>query len=168
MTVKHSLLGLLAESPGTGYALKQRYEDRTGAMWPVNIGQVYKTLARLDSDGLVARAGGDETALFELTDAGRAELSEWLAEPVPVTGLRDELVVKVLLALGTPGVDGSKIVQQHRRAVTDELQRVTRTRSDDDLIWALLVDSLVLRLDAVLRWLDRCEARLQKRAGRRT
>ena len=71
MTVKHSLLALLAESPGTGYALKQRYEERTGALWPVNIGQVYKTLGRLEQDGLVAHAEGDENALFELTELGR-------------------------------------------------------------------------------------------------
>jgi DNA-binding PadR family transcriptional regulator len=165
MTVKHSLLALLAESPGTGYALKQRYEERTGALWPVNIGQVYKTLARLEQDGLVAHPRGDDSAPFELTESGRAELSAWLVEPVPMAGLRDELVVKVLLALGTPGVDGRQVVQQHRRAVVEETQRITRTRQGDDLTWALLVDSVVLRLDAVMRWLDRCEARLAQHDG---
>lgn len=167
MTVKHSLLALLAEAPGTGYALKQRYEGRTAALWPVNIGQVYKTLARLEHDGLVVHANGDEAAPYELTDAGRVELSDWLIEPVPMAGLRDELVVKVLLALATPGVDGVKVVQHHRRAVIEETQQITRTRSDQDLTWALLVDSLVLRLDAALRWLDRCEARLGQQARSR-
>jgi len=167
MTVKHSLLALLAESPGTGYALKQRYEMRTGVLWPVNIGQVYKTLGRLEQDGLVAHAEGDENALFELTELGRAELSGWLVEPVPMAGLRDELVIKVLLALGTPGVDGLEVVQHHRRAVIEETQRITRTRHDQDLTWTLLVDSLVLRLEAAMRWLDRCEARLAQQAGGR-
>lgn len=164
MTVKHSLLALLAQAPGTGYALKQRYEDRTGALWPVNIGQVYTTLGRLERDGLVTHAGGDESAPYELTERGRAELSGWLLEPVPTTGVRDELAVKVLLALGTPGVDGMAIVQHHRRAVIEEMQRLTRTRNDGDLTWSLLLDSLVLRLDAVLRWLDRCEARVAQHA----
>jgi DNA-binding PadR family transcriptional regulator len=168
MTVKHSLLALLAESPGTGYALKQRYEERTGALWPVNIGQVYKTLGRLEQDGLVARPRGDENAPFELTGTGRAELSDWLVEPVAMAGMRDELVIKVLLAVGTPGVDGREVVQHHRRAVIEETQRITRTRQDEDLTWTLLVDSLVLRLDAVMRWLDRCEARLaRQQAGGR-
>jgi DNA-binding PadR family transcriptional regulator len=163
MTVKHSMLALLAESPATGYALKQRYEERTGALWPVNIGQVYKTLSRLETDGLVAHADGDESAPFELTAAGRAELSGWLIEPVPQAGMRDELVVKVLLALGTPGVDAQQVIQHHRRAVIEETQQITRTRRDQDLTWTLLVDSLVLRLDAVTRWLDRCEARIAQR-----
>lgn len=170
MTVKHSLLALLAESGSTGYGLKQRYEQRTGALWPVNIGQVYKTLARLEQDGLVEHAGGDEAAAYELTEAGRAELSDWLMEPVPLSGQRDELVVKVLLALATPGIDGLRVVQHHRRTLMEESQQVTHTRKgsdDDDLIWALLVDSLVLRLDATMRWLDRCEARLERKARSR-
>jgi DNA-binding PadR family transcriptional regulator len=167
MTVKHSLLALLAESPGTGYALKQRYEERTGALWPVNIGQVYKTLGRLEQDGLVVHAQGDENAPFELTELGRAELGGWLVEPVPMAGTRDELVVKVLLALGTPGVDGREVVQHHRRAVIEETQRITRTRDDQDLTWTLLVDSLVLRLEAVMRWLDRCVAPHAQQAGGR-
>jgi hypothetical protein len=82
-----------------------------------------------------------------------------------MAGLRDELVVKVLLALGTPGVDGRQVVQHHRRAVIEETQEITRTRRDDDLTWTLLVDSVVLRLEAVMRWLDRCEARLARHDG---
>jgi DNA-binding PadR family transcriptional regulator len=167
MTVKHSLLALLAESPGTGYSLKQRYEERTGALWPVNIGQVYKTLGRLEQDGLVARAADDEGGLFELCDEGRAVLSEWLSEPVPMTGVRDELVIKVLLAFGTPGLDGREVVQHHRRAVIEQTQEITRTRQGDDLTWTLLVDSMVLRLEATIRWLDRCEARLEAQARSR-
>ncbi len=148
MTVKHGLLALLAESPGTGYALKQRYEERTGALWPVNIGQVYKTLGRLEQAGLVAHADGDDSTLFQLTSAGRATLLAWLVEPVPVSEVRDELVVKVLLALGTPGIDSTEVIQHHRRAVIEQTQQITRTRQDQDRTWALLVDSMVLRLEA--------------------
>ena len=168
MTVKYSLLALLAESPGTGYGLKQRYEERTGALWPVNIGQVYKTLSRLEQDGLVGHADQVENGLYQLTKAGKIELTTWLVEPVAVTGLRDELVLKVLLALGTPGVDSAEVVQRHRRSVIEQTQQITRTRQDDDLTWTLLVDSMVLRLEAAMRWLDRCEARLAQQAkGRR-
>ena len=168
MTVKHSLLSLLAESPATGYGLKQRYEERTGALWPVNIGQVYKTLGRLEDEGLVGREAGDDNALFTLTSAGRSTLIDWLVEPVSTAGVRDELVVKVLLAVATPGVDGMDIVQRHRRALIEQTQQITRTRqNDDDLTWTLLVDSMVLRLEAALRWLDRCEARLAQQGGAR-
>jgi DNA-binding PadR family transcriptional regulator len=174
MTVRSSLLGLLAESPATGYGLKQRYEERTGALWPVNIGQVYKTLARLEGDGLVTRGGdgGDDASPYELTERGRDELAGWLVEPVEVAAGRDELVVKVLLACGTPDLDGLDVIQRHRSALVEELQRITHgrgTSGDKDLTWLMLMDALVLRLDAAIRWLDRCEARLAsagKEAGR--
>jgi DNA-binding PadR family transcriptional regulator len=165
MTVKHSLLALLAEEPGTGYALKQRYEERSGELWAVNIGQVYKTLARLEEGGLVLHDGAEGGGVYRLTEAGERDLTGWLSEPVDVAGPRDELVVKVLLGLGTPGVDARQLVQHHRRALVEQAQRLTRMRGGDDLTWALLVDSLVLRLDAAMRWLDRCEDRLGARAG---
>ena len=165
MTVKHSLLALLAEEPGTGYALKQRYEERSGDLWLVNIGQVYKTLARLEGEGFVVHDDSDESGVYQLTEAGRADLTGWLAEPVDIAGPRDELVVKVLLSLGTPGVDAPQLVQHHRRLLLEQTQRLTRMRGGDDLMWTLLVDSLVLRLDAAIRWLDRCEERLEGRPG---
>jgi hypothetical protein len=49
--------------------------------------------------------------------------------------------------------------------VIEESQRITRTRRGEDLTWTLLVDSVVLRLEAVMRWLDRCEARLAQHEG---
>lgn len=162
MTVRSSLLALLAEAPATGYGLKQRYEARTGAMWPVNIGQVYKTLNRLEQDGLIARRG-TESEPYELTEAGRTVLSDWLFEPVPAAAEKDELMVKVLLACGTPGINVLDVIQRHRSALVEELQQMTRSRGsvdDPDVTWLMLVDSLVMKLDAAIRWLDRCEARL--------
>ncbi|HEX6239032.1 MAG TPA: PadR family transcriptional regulator [Acidimicrobiales bacterium] len=161
MTVRSSLLALLAEAPATGYGLKQRYDERTGALWPVNIGQVYKTLRRLQEEGLVSRHGGD-SAPYELTAAGRRDLSEWLTEPVPPVADRDELTVKVILACATPQIDAVEVIQRHRSALVEELQQVTRSRgaADENTTWLMLTDALVLRIDAAIRWLDRCEARL--------
>ena len=88
-----------------------------------------------------------------------------MAGPFRWTGMGEGLVVRVLRALGTPGVDGRGVVQRHRRAVIEETQQIPRTRQDGDLTWTLLVDSLVLRLEAAMRWLDRCEARLAQQAG---
>lgn len=168
MTVRSSLLALLAEAPATGYGLKQRYDERTGALWPVNIGQVYKTLRRLEEEGLVARRGDGDAAPYELTRSGRTELADWLVQPVPAATERDELVVKVLLACGTPELDAVEVIQRHRSALVEQLQQLTRSRGetgDGDLTWLMLVDALVTRLDAAIRWLDRCEARLTRAAA---
>ncbi|MGI8759500.1 MAG: PadR family transcriptional regulator [Acidimicrobiales bacterium] len=165
MTVRHGLLALLAGGASHGYELKQAFEERTGSLWPLNIGQVYTTLSRLERDGLVAGLDGGprDRRPYELTDAGRAELDDWVLRPVDQAGGRDELVVKVLMALATPGVDGPSVLQHHRRALVEEMQRYTRLRAGADpaadLDWLLTVDALVLRAEAMVRWLDQCEAR---------
>src|SRR5215203_3185922 len=104
MSVKHALLALLERGPRHGYGLKHEFEARLGQAWPLNVGQVYTTLARLERDGLVApepQAGDDgERRAFRITGAGRAALAEWLSAPVPRELLaRDELRVKVVAAL---------------------------------------------------------------------
>lgn len=168
MSVRHGLLALLAGGASHGYELKQAFEERTGSLWPLNIGQVYATLARLERDGLVeGLEGGDrDRRPYELTEAGRAELDDWLLRPVEQSGSRDELVVKVLMALATPVVDGPVVVQHHRRALVEEMQRYTRLRAGADpvadLDWLLTVDAMVLRAEAMVRWLDQCEGRLAR------
>jgi DNA-binding PadR family transcriptional regulator len=168
VSVRHGLLALLAGGSSHGYELKQAFEDRTGSLWPLNIGQVYATLARLERDGLVeGRDEGDrDRRPYELTAAGRAELDDWLLRPVEQSGSRDELVVKVLMALATPVVDGPAILQHHRRALVEEMQRYTRLRAGADpvadLDWLVTVDAMVLRAEAMVRWLDQCEGRLAR------
>ena len=53
MSVRHALLALLSEGPKYGLQLRQEFEERTGDVWPLNVGQVYTTLQRLERDGLV-------------------------------------------------------------------------------------------------------------------
>jgi DNA-binding PadR family transcriptional regulator len=169
MSVRHGLLALLSHGPTHGYQLKQSFEERTGALWPLNIGQVYTTLARLEREGLVTKLDEDERdrTPYELTEGGRTELDRWIAQPVEAGG-RDELVTKVLMALEVPGVRMADVLQRHRRALIEQLQRYTRLKADADptrdLSWLLTVDALVLRLEAMIHWLDQCEGRLA-RAG---
>ena len=170
MSVRHGLLALLSQGPSHGYQLKQSFEERTGALWPLNIGQVYTTLARLEREGFVTRLDEDERdrTPYELTNEGRAELDHWITQPVEATDARDELVTKVLMALDVPRVRMAEVLQGHRRALIEELQRYTRLKADADptrdLRWLLTVDALVLRLEAMIHWLDQCEGRLA-RAG---
>ncbi len=168
MSVRHSLLALLSEGPKYGLQLKQEFEARTGEVWPLNVGQVYTTLQRLERDGLVESDGTDEGPQkdFRITPAGRDELSVWLRTPPDsATPPRDELVIKVLVALRVPGVDVVELAQVHRRHLVQMMQRYTRLKEDaaeDDLALALVVDAEIYRLDAVIRWLDGAVARLNR------
>ncbi len=172
MSVRHALLALLSEGPKYGLQLRQEFEARTGEVWPLNVGQVYTTLGRLERDGLVAsdEPDGDDgrQKRFHITGPGEHELSSWLTTPSEVASPpRDELVIKVLVATGVPGVDVADIIQAHRRHLVELMQQWTRLKNDEaehDLNLALVVDAELFRLDSAVRWLDAAGARLARAA----
>jgi DNA-binding PadR family transcriptional regulator len=169
MTIRHAMLALLSEGSKYGFQLAQEFEAGTGEMWPLNTGQVYTTLQRLERDGLVE---SDDTLDdgpqkgFHLTDDGRAELDRWLQTPPDTsTPPRDELVIKVLVALRIPGVDAASLVQSYRRHVIQAMQQYTRLKEDaheDDIALLLVADAEIFRLDAVVRWLDAADSRIAR------
>ncbi|HEU4675334.1 MAG TPA: PadR family transcriptional regulator [Motilibacteraceae bacterium] len=170
MSIRQGLLALLAEQPRYGYQLRAEFEARTGATWPLNVGQVYSTLSRLERDGLVtATDGGDEGQIvYAITDEGRVAVEAWFASPVERTSPpRDELAIKLALAVTVPGVDVARVVQQQRTATLRALRDYTKVKAragEEDLAWLLVVDALIFQAEAEVRWLDACEERLA-RAG---
>ena len=167
MSVPHSLLAILAEHPAHGYGLKARFEESTAGAWPLNVGQVYATLARLERDGMVAAGGlpDGQRQAWRITPAGRERLTAWYRSPVALDPPpRDELAIKVLLALGADRAEVQPILQCQRVATMERLQELTRLKARADpaseLPWLLLLDALVLKAEAEIRWLDLCEARL--------
>jgi DNA-binding PadR family transcriptional regulator len=172
MSVKHGLLTLLGRGPLHGYQLRTEFERSTGGTWPLNIGQVYSTLARLERDGLVSPVeGGDESQrLYEITDAGRHELLRWFASPVSGEPARNEVAIKLAFAATSPDCDVAEVVQIQRRATIKALQDFTRARerAGNDLSWQLVAESLIFAAEAQVRWLDHCEAKVVRAARQRT
>jgi DNA-binding PadR family transcriptional regulator len=170
MSVRYGLLALLGREPMHGYQLRTEFERSTGLTWPLNIGQVYTTLSRLNRDGLVEETDLAEEpgkVVYRITDAGRAELTTWFATPVaPADHPRDELAIKVALALHTPGVDVPAVLQAQRTATLRKLRELTRlkTKADDsaDDAWPLVLDLMIFRTESEARWLDHSEARLAR------
>ncbi len=178
MSVRQALLTLLEQEPMYGYQLRVEFESRTGSTWPLNIGQVYTTLSRLERDGMVEGAGSDDEGhvMYRITDAGRAEVATWFTTPVARTQPpRDELAIKLALAVTVPGVDLHAVIQGQRSATIGALQDYTRlkraanAKQDDPagMAWSLVLDSLVFAAEAEIRWLDHCEARLRRVARER-
>ncbi|WP_449374567.1 PadR family transcriptional regulator [Arthrobacter psychrolactophilus] len=184
MSIKHSLLALLQESPRYGYQLRGEFEERTGSTWPLNIGQVYTTLDRLERDELVEKDGddGEGHVIYSITAAGRAEVMSWFAQPVAASNPpRNELAIKLALALTLADVDVPAVVQAQRTASMRLLQDYTRQRraaasnagtqlsrdpgtgDPKDAAWLLVLDSLIFTTEAELRWLDHCEGWMAKR-----
>jgi DNA-binding PadR family transcriptional regulator len=171
MSVRHALLALLSEGPKYGLQLREEFEARTGEVWPLNVGQVYTTLGRLERDGLVESDGtGDDgpQKRFRITADGEQELATWLRTPPDLASPpRDDLVMKVLVALRVPGTDVQQVIQVHRRYLVQLMQQWTRIKEDEgesDLGLVLVVDAELFRLDAVIRWLDTADGRLKRAA----
>jgi DNA-binding PadR family transcriptional regulator len=173
VSVRHALLALLIEGPKYGLRLREEFEAGTGEVWPLNIGQVYTTLQRLERDGLIASDDDDERdspqKRFRITPEGTRELASWLRTPPDMSSPpRDELVIKVLVALRVPGTDVHEVIQAHRRYLVELMQQWTRIREADagrDLALQLAVDAELYRLDAVARWLDAADGRIKRAAA---
>lgn len=171
MSIRHALLALLSEGPKYGLQLREEFETGTGDVWPLNVGQVYTTLQRLERDGLVESDDAAEEGPqkgFRITSAGERELAGWLCTPPDLSSPpRDELVIKVLVALRVPGVDVHDVIQVHRRYLVELMQQWTHLKEDEaefDLNLALVVDAELFRLDSVVRWLDSADGRLKRAA----
>ena len=170
MSVRQSLLAILDQGACYGYQLRAEFERRTGSTWPLNVGQIYNTLDRLERDGLVAKGDTDEQGhvFWEITDAGRADVRDWLAAPVvrPASA-RDELAVKLAVAATLPGVDVIEVIRAQRAATLVRLEELAlegaATGGDLDataIAAAIVRDGQVLVAEAELTWLDRTEERL--------
>jgi DNA-binding PadR family transcriptional regulator len=192
MSIRYGLLALLEAGPKYGYQLRGEFEQATGGTWPLNVGQVYSTLSRLERDGLVTGVSGGEGAeggaggesaeggrvRYQITQAGDADLRRWFSTPVSREARpRDELAIKLALALAVPGAEVHQIVQTQRTATIRTLQEYTRlkrrgTKAEDELSdglsWSLVLDSLIFAAEAEIRWLDHCEARLARAAATAT
>jgi DNA-binding PadR family transcriptional regulator len=155
MSVRHSLLALLSEGPKYGLQLREEFEARTGEVWPLNVGQVYTTLQRLERDGLVESdddADPGPQKSFRITAGGTDELAGWLRTPPDMSSPpRDELVIKILVAARLPGVDVHEVIQTHRRHLIELMQQWTRLKEQE-----------LYRLDSVVQWLDTADGRLKR------
>ena len=172
MSIRHGLLALLERGPRYGSQLRTEFETRTGSTWPLNVGQVYTTLSRLERDSMVAQDGEDDAGhtLYAITHAGRAELKSWFRTPVDrASPPRDELAIKLAMAVGAPGVDIREVIQAQRRHTIKAMQDYTRLKAQalapapanrDEVAWLLVLEQLIFQTEAEARWLDHSEQRL--------
>ena len=165
------VLALLAEGPTHGYQLKAAFEDRTGSIWQVNVGQVYTTLDRLAAEGLVepdlheeAESSGRDRRRWRITRDGKDALEAWFDEPsVEPVPAREDFLVKVLLGLARSRREALAIVDRQRTELYRLVQadRAGRRSSPaPGLAEELMAEAIASRREADLRWLDLCEERL--------
>jgi DNA-binding PadR family transcriptional regulator len=175
--MRYAFLALLAKAPAHGYELKQAFEELFGDVWPpLNFGQVYTTLQRLERDELVrshevAQDHRRDKKVYELTPAGHAELRSWLAEPATGPWLKDEFFMKLVMAGLAGTADQSALIERQRRvymqALHDLNAMAARAGAATDAVPALLIEGAALHVQANLKWLELCEETLASRRAKR-
>jgi DNA-binding PadR family transcriptional regulator len=170
------VLALLAKEPVQGYQLRARLDRALGPVGEaMNAGQIYVTLSRLEKAGLIERHGADgfadrpERKVYALTAAGQERVTVWLGEvswPKPDLA---EFHLKLIAAAAAGLADPVDIVDMQRHELLRRLREVQRAAmaEPDHSDAALLLEGIVLRLQADLRWLEACERNWTDRRGKR-
>lgn len=175
MSVKASILAVLTMGECHGYQLRQEIESRTGGSWQINIGQVYSTLERLERDGLVEAIESNDQGQtrYRATASGLVEAQNWLTSAIPSSAeARNELAMKLALAVTIPGCDVEKFVNAQRMQTMRTLQALTATKREVDqtdaseLPWLLIADLNIFNCEAELRWLEHIEGTLARTSAR--
>ncbi|UCC16117.1 MAG: PadR family transcriptional regulator [Dehalococcoidales bacterium] len=163
--MRYPILAILAEKPAHGYELKQVYDDKFGAVWPpINVGQIYNTLSALERDELVKseevkQRGSPSRHVYELTEKGRITLHEWLEETSDSPILKEEFIIKLILAYIARTKNPLDIIDRQRQEyfkAVRELDNLAANRNND-ITTKLLVGAASLYIQALLKWLDQCE-----------
>ena len=168
------VLALLAKEPSHGYQLRGRLQEALGPLGDaMNAGQIYVTLTRLEKAGLVTaervagQADRPDRKVYALTPDGQQRVADWLAEvswpkPAPV-----EFHLKLFAAATARLADPVGIVDAQRRALLLALRDAQRAAlaEPDGSEAGLLLEGVVLRLQADLRWLEECERYWISRKG---
>lgn len=170
MSVKNTLLALLYQRPMHGYELGKQLPLVLNAEWDVKPGQIASTLGRLKDAELVdydleTDNDAPNRKVYALTPAGVEELTVWYLTPeVRDYRLGDTFYVKLVLSLIDGPVTPEAVLISQRRELYRQLHDVTEMRRQADpasqLPWILLLDSAIMHLEADLRWIEMCEARL--------
>ncbi len=173
MSVRHAVLGLLAQRPRHGYELRAAFEAVMGGEenWDVKPAQIYTTIDRLEKGGLVEeeaveKDSGPERRIYALTTAGREALNEWFEHGVEREHLRDEFFLKLMLSLHSDLANPRQLIQTQRTFLFQKLHNTLAQRNGCDpkteLAKILLLDKATMHLEADVRWLDMIEARLDE------
>ncbi|MDZ4765074.1 MAG: PadR family transcriptional regulator [Chloroflexota bacterium] len=191
MSVKHALLGILAQAPRHGYDLKRAFDDKLGDFWNLNVGQIYTTLSRLEADELIQHDAVEQDdkpdkKVYRLTPAGHAEFADWRTralKPEP-RNLRDELFVRILFmeaddtdaVLSVVGAQQGVYLKQmmqltdrkfcieqaaRRDAASAPTPEARQAVERESVLQLILIDVALLHAEADIRWLRQCETRIK-------
>jgi DNA-binding PadR family transcriptional regulator len=135
VSLRIAALGLLAQSPGSGYDLLKRFQKSMANVWPATQSQLYGELNKLAEAGLieVSDVGPRGRKEYRVTDAGRAELVRWITNPQDDPPWRRPDLLRVFLLGEIPAEDARKYVAAFAEHANSELKRLEQL--NDSIDW---------------------------------
>ncbi len=127
MALSHAILATLVGGACSGYDLRKQFEGSVGFFWQASFQQIYRELSKLEEQGwvhseTVHQAGRPDKKLYQVTDVGQAELSAWIAQPVDMAPIKDDLLVKIFAGYLVPELTILTELAQHRTQHQERLQ----------------------------------------------
>jgi DNA-binding PadR family transcriptional regulator len=162
------LLALLTKDPAHGYELRARLQQVFGQAYPPpNIGQIYVTLQRLERDGLVrsqdvVQETRPNKRVYEITEAGRTAVTDWIDRPSGGPRIRDDFFMKLVLSQPAGAADRLELINRQRRHYLSQIRSLSGLAESGSgaPVAGLLIEGAMLHLQADLDWLERCQEEL--------
>jgi DNA-binding PadR family transcriptional regulator len=168
----YAVLGALLLGPAHGYELHQRLHRGLGPIWHIAQSQLYSTLQRLQSQGLlnveiVSQRNRPPRKVYALTPAGEAAFWEWALAPVRhVRDLRVEFLAKLYFLRRHSPERIPLLLEQQAQVLTRLQERLSHRKalpSDDPLLGELALKFRLAQVGSVLSWLDECRTQASKK-----
>ena len=172
MSLDHAILGLLSERERSGYDLKTRcFDAELRSFWTADQAQIYRTLERLQSTGLVQvrrkrQSGRPDRKLFSITEAGLAELHRWLAAPEPLPSPREAFLLHLYFGAGLPNGELLGVLKSRRegyqgrldalRGEAAEAMRGAGGSGREGPLRSMALDGVIVEQRTAIDWLDDC------------
>jgi DNA-binding PadR family transcriptional regulator len=162
MSLRHALLGALADRPRTGYALLKHFGQSLAYAWPASHSQIYPELARLLADGLIEQTetGPRGSRTYAVTEAGLAEVRRWLRETEPDRRVRSEAALKTFFLWLLEPVEAASQLEHEKRywsGVLSEFRRIEEEPTGEDKkarAFRIALEGGIRTVEARLAWLD--------------
>ena len=171
MSLKHALLGFINYGPMTGYELKKFFDTSVAHFWNAELSQIYPALKSMESDGLVqmqvdVQDDRPNRKVYSITDQGRDELKQWLAQPAEPEQIREPILIKVFFGASLPKQELIEVlrdqIEQHRRYLQNLEQGCAMIvkfagaigLQRDATFWNLTIDCGMRMCNSEMQWAE--------------
>lgn len=169
VSTKYAILGLLNQKPMHGYEIKKEFEKSVSYIWSINVGQLYTLLKRMEGENIIVKKevpqeNKRDKIVYEITDAGRNELQEWLSIPILNRQTKDEFYLKMMFLTQLDKENSRKYVDEQIKAMEKQSETFKEIginhRDRMDKFMSLLLEASIMHFEVDIKWLKLYKERM--------